>query len=137
MPVGAKAAIVSSELDFPLSHTRPHRPPPCALLNLSGTPLFVVPGAAAILSRGTGMMSVLHIISSICCTLFPPSAGDEYKNHSSWHGSIALPVPEVPKMSVGAICFTYPGSNGGCWVVLVFLRIFFSSEKWVFFAIRN
>ena len=25
-------------------------------------------------------------------------------------------------MSVGAICFTSSGSNGGCWVVLVFPR---------------
>ena len=71
------------------------------------------------------MMSVLHVISAICRTLFPPFAGDEYKNHPSRHGSIALPVPEVPKMSVGAICFTSSGSNGGCWVVLVFPRLFF------------
>ena len=28
-------------------------------------------------------------------------------------------------MSVGAICFTSSGSNGGCWVVLVFPRFFF------------
>ena len=28
-------------------------------------------------------------------------------------------------MSVGAICFTSSGSNGGCWVVLVFPRLFF------------
>ena len=28
-------------------------------------------------------------------------------------------------MSVGAICFTSSGSNGGCWVVLVFPRPFF------------
>ena len=35
-------------------------------------------------------------------------------------------------MSVGAICFTSSGSNGGCWVVLVFPRLFFL-EKWVFF----
>ena len=27
-------------------------------------------------------------------------------------------------MSVGAICFTSSGSNGGCWVVLVFPRLF-------------
>ena len=72
----------------------------------------------------------------MCSTLFPPSAGDECKNHPLRHGSvflkyiavlispsgfsfIALPVPEVPKMSVGAMCFTSSGSNGGCWVVLV------------------
>ena len=40
-------------------------------------------------------------------------------------------------MSVGAICFTSSGSNGGCWVVLVFPRPppppFFFFEKWVFF----
>ena len=36
-------------------------------------------------------------------------------------------------MSVGAICFTSSGSNGGCWVVLVFLRLFFL-EKWVFLS---
>ena len=78
------------------------------------------------------MMSVLHVISAICRTLFPPSAGDEYKNHPSRHGSIALPVPEVPKMSAGAKCFTSSGSNGGCWVVLVFPRLFL--EKWVFFS---
>ena len=38
-------------------------------------------------------------------------------------------------MSVGAICFTSSGSNGGCWVVLVFPRLFFFFflEKWVFF----
>ena len=35
-------------------------------------------------------------------------------------------------MSVGAICFTSSGSNGGCWVVLVFPRLFFG--KWVFFS---
>ena len=28
-------------------------------------------------------------------------------------------------MSVGAICFTSSGSNGGCWVVLLFPRLFF------------
>ena len=28
-------------------------------------------------------------------------------------------------MSVGAICFTSSGSKGGCWVVLVFPRLFF------------
>ena len=28
-------------------------------------------------------------------------------------------------MSVGAICFTSSGSNGGCWVVLVFPCLFF------------
>ena len=65
----------------------------------------------------------------MCSTLFLPSAGDEYKNHPSRHGSIALPVPEVPKMSVGAICFTSSGSNGGCWLVLVFPRLFFFGNK--------
>ena len=34
-------------------------------------------------------------------------------------------------MSVGAICFTSSGSNGGCWVVLVFPRPFL--EKRFFF----
>ena len=52
-------------------------------------------------------------------SFFPPSASDEYKNHPSRHGSIALIVSEVPKMSVRATCFTSSGSNGGCWVVLV------------------
>ena len=37
-------------------------------------------------------------------------------------------------MSVGAICFTSSGSNGGCWVVLVFPRLFFwGGEKGFFF----
>ena len=44
-------------------------------------------------------------------------------------------------MSVGAICFTSSGSNGGCWVVLVFPRLFlffyFFLEKRVFFPIRE
>ena len=40
-------------------------------------------------------------------------------------------------MSVGAICFTSSGSNGGCWVVLVSPRLFFFLEKWVFFFIRD
>ena len=41
-------------------------------------------------------------------------------------------------MSVGAICFTSSGSNGSCWVVLVFPRLFFLFfEKRVFFSIRN
>ena len=31
-------------------------------------------------------------------------------------------------MSVGAICFTSSGSNGGCWVVLVFPRFFFCGK---------
>ena len=65
----------------------------------------------------------------VCSTLFPPSAGDEYKNHPSLHGCIALPIPEVPKMSVGAICFTSSGSNGSCWVVLVPPRPPFFFEK--------
>ena len=53
-------------------------------------------------------MGVLHVIS-----FFLPSAGDEYKNHPSRHGSIALPVPDVSKISLGAICFTSSDSNGG------------------------
>ena len=40
-------------------------------------------------------------------------------SHPSCHGSIALPMPEVPKMSPGAIRLTSSGSNGCCWVVLV------------------
>ena len=42
---------------------------------------------------------------------------------SSCHGSIASPMLEVPKMSVGvnALRFASTGSNGGCWVVLVVL----------------
>ena len=51
--------------------------------------------------------------------LFLPSTGDEYKTHPSHRGSIALPVPEVPKMSVRAMCFTSSKSNGGCWMFLV------------------
>ena len=39
-------------------------------------------------------------------------------------------------MSVGAICFTSSGSNGGCWVVLVFPRHFFWI-KGVFSPIRD
>ena len=58
----------------------------------------------------------------MCSTLFLPTAGDEHKNHPSRHGSITSPVPEVPKMLVGVICFTSFSSNGGCWVVLVFLH---------------
>ena len=37
-------------------------------------------------------------------------------------------------MSVGAICFTSSGSNGGCWVVLVFPRLLFWKNG-VFFPI--
>ena len=44
--------------------------------------------------------------TSYGCALFPPSAGDECKNHPSHNGTIALRVMDVPKMSVGAICFT-------------------------------
>ena len=40
-------------------------------------------------------------------------------------------------MSLGAICFTSSGSNGGCWVVLVFPRLFFFLEKWIFPPIRD
>ena len=41
-------------------------------------------------------------------------------------------------MSVGAICFTSSGSNGGCWVVLVFPRLFFFFWKnGFFFPIRD
>ena len=39
-------------------------------------------------------------------------------------------------MSVGAICFASSGSDGGCWVVLVFSRPFFL-ERRVFFPIRD
>ena len=39
-------------------------------------------------------------------------------------------------MSVGAICFTSSGSNGGCWVVLVFPRLFFL-EQGFFFSIHD
>ena len=35
-------------------------------------------------------------------------------------------------MSVGAICFTSSGSNGGCWVVLVFPRFFFLKRDFFF-----
>ena len=35
-------------------------------------------------------------------------------------------------MSVGAICFTFSGSNGGCWVVLVFPRLFFGKMGFFF-----
>ena len=37
-------------------------------------------------------------------------------------------------MSVGAICFTSSGSNGGCWVVLMFPRLFFFFWKKGFFS---
>ena len=37
-------------------------------------------------------------------------------------------------MSVGAICFTSSGSNGGFWVVLVFPRLFFGKKG---FPIRD
>ena len=60
--------------------------------------------------------------SRVCSNIIsflPPSSGDEYNHHPSCHGSIALPMPEVPKMSVGAISFTSSSSNGGCWMVLV------------------
>ena len=41
-------------------------------------------------------------------------------------------------MSVGAMCFTSSGSNGGCWVVLLFPRLFlFFFKKGFFFPIRN
>ena len=40
-------------------------------------------------------------------------------------------------MSVGAICFTSSGSNGGCWVVLVFPRLFFLWKNGFFFPIRD
>ena len=35
-------------------------------------------------------------------------------------------------MSVGAICFTSSGSNGGCWVVLVFPRLLFGKMGFFF-----
>ena len=40
---------------------------------------------------------------------------------------------------MGAICFTSSGSNGGCWVVLVFPRLFFFFfwKNGFFFAIRD
>ena len=69
-------------------------------------------------------MGVLNVIS-----FFPPFAVDDYKNHPLRHGSTALPLLEVPKMSVEAICFTSSTSHGGCWVVLVpplFLKKVFS-----------
>ena len=71
------------------------------------------------------MMSMVHVISAICRTLFPPSAGDEYKNHPSCHGSIALPVPEVPKMSVGAICSPPPVAMAVVGWFLCFPAFFF------------
>ena len=41
-------------------------------------------------------------------------------------------------MSVGALCFTSSGSNGGCWVVLVFPRLFvFFWKNGFFFPIRD
>ena len=50
-------------------------------------------------------------------------------------------------MSVGAICFTSSGSNGGCWMVLVFppppfflsffLFFFFLRKKGFFFPVRK
>ena len=36
------------------------------------------------------------------------------------HATASLIDPELPKMSMGAICFTSSGSNGSRWVVLVF-----------------
>ena len=76
---------------------------------------------------------MLHVIS-----FFPPSAGDEYKSHPSRHGSIALGVLEVPKMFVGATCFTSFGSNGGCGMVLVFLpSLFLFTKKGFFHSIRD
>ena len=35
-------------------------------------------------------------------------------------------------MSVGAIGFTSSGSNGGCWVVLVFPHLFFGKKGFFF-----
>ena len=54
-------------------------------------------------------MGVLHIIS-----FFPPFAGNPYKKPPVTPRLIALLVAEVPKMSMGAICFTSSGSNGDC-----------------------
>ena len=70
---------------------------------------------------------------------FLPSAGDEYEHHPSIHRSIALPMREVPKMSVGAICFTSFGSNGGCPVVFVIflINIFFSEKKMFVFLYKT
>ena len=47
-------------------------------------------------------------------------------------------MPEVPKLSVGAICFTSFGSNGGGWVALVIFQVnlFFSEEKVFFLHLR-
>ena len=39
----------------------------------------------------------------------------------------------APLLSVGAICFTSSGSNGGCWVLLVPPPPLFFLEKGVFF----
>ena len=64
---------------------------------------------------------------------FLPSSSDGSKNHPSRHGSIALTIPEVPKMYVRAICFTSSGSNGGCWVFLV-IFCFYSETKFLFHA---
>ena len=35
-------------------------------------------------------------------------------------------------MSVGVFCFTSYGSNGSCWVVLVFFRLFFWKKGFFF-----
>ena len=45
------------------------------------------------------------------------------------------PTAGVPKMSVGAICLTSSGSNGGCRVILVIflVNLFFSLKKGFFF----
>ena len=41
------------------------------------------------------------------------------QNCPSCQGCIALPMPTVLKISLGAICFTSSSSYGGCWVLLV------------------
>ena len=62
-------------------------------------------------------------------SFFPPSAGDEYNNHPSRHGS------KGTQNVCGNICFTSSGSNGSCWVVAVsFLsNLLFFFPKKVFF----
>ena len=73
-------------------------------------------------------MGVLHVIS------FRHLPAMSIINHPSRHGSDALLVPEVPKMSVWALCFTSSGSNGGCRVVVVFFPHLFLKK---YFFIRG
>ena len=70
--------------------------------------------------------------------LFPPSAGDEYKNHPSRHGSIALPVPEVPppkKCPWGLYASPPPVAMAVVGWFLCFSALFL--ENRVFFPIRD